>query len=357
MGNKCKPVSRFESKHPNRPFILLQDDKKDKKIRKRWENILKKYALYDKPFEAFFERSPEKFRRYLADGPPDYLRWEVWKAALGVSGRNVLLDTSLSEDNYSIEKDLERTFPDHPFFSSPRGIRSLRNVLVSMVNNHPELGYCQGMNSVAGVFLIISKNEEESYAMLEKLCFGYGAKGLFEYEFPLVVELCAEFHKVLKDKLPEIDGFFKDIELDDNLWITKWFMTLFSYSFHLTCVIRIWDCIFAYGLGYMVNIALGLIEFIKPELLNKTLSDMLEYLPELKEILIDIDLVLFHSVKFSVKPFDLLTPSLQTSFEEMDAQDPIRTNWEASTHSAQNSKCLIEEFSVCFSNNVSKFSM
>ena len=357
MGNKCKPVSRYESKNLARPLICLQDEKQQKKIRKRWDFVVKKFAVFDRPFEVLLENSPDKFRRYLSEGPPDNLRWEVWKAALNVSGRPIVLDTSLSEDNYSIEKDLERTFPDHPFFSTPRGIRSLRNVLVSMVNNHPELGYCQGMNSLAGVLLIVSKNEEESFAMLEKICFGFGAKGLFEYEFPLVVELCAEFHRVLKEKLPEVHHFFKDIELDDNLWLTKWFMTLFSYSFHLSCVIRIWDCIFAYGLGYMINISLGLIEFIKSELLNKSLSDILEYLPELKEILIDIDLVLFHSVKFPVKPFNLLSPNLQTSFEEIDAQDPIRTNWEASTHSAQNSKSLMEEFSVCFSNNVSKFSM
>jgi hypothetical protein len=123
-------------------------------------------------------------------------------------------------------------------------------------------------------------------------------------------------------------------------------------------VIRIWDCLFAFGLGYMINIALGLIEFIKSDMLGKTLPDMLEYLPELKEIMVDIDLVLFHSSKFSARPFKLETSSCKdTSFDEIEVKDEIKTNWESSSHSTQNSKSMMEEFSVCFSNNISKFSI
>ena len=359
MGNKCKPVSKFESKPFSRPLLTsCSEDKRNRKIQKRWEMVQKRYSYSSRPFEAFRESKPEKFKRYLCEGPPEYCRWEVWKAALSVGKKQVTLDTALSEDNYSIEKDLDRTFPNHSYFGRKKGRTYLRNVLVSMVNNHPELGYCQGMNSLAGVLLIVSGNDLESYSLMESICFQFGGKGLFEYEFPLVVELCKEFHRVLSERLPEVHRFFVDIELDDNLWLTKWFMTLFSYSFHLDCVIRIWDCIFAYGLGYMINIALGLVEYIKPDMMGKSLIDILEYLPELKEIIVDIDLVLFHSSKYARKSFHLETPSCNdTSFDELEAKDEIKTNWEVSTHSAQNSKSMMEEFSVCFSNNISKFSI
>lgn len=124
----------------------------------------------------------------------------------------------MQEDSYSIEKDLERTFPNHPYFQTTEGRESLKNVLVSMVNSHPELGYCQGMNSVAGILLIVSKgNQEESFAMLEHICITMGGKGLFEFGFPLVIDLCQEFHINLKRTYPSIDCFFKDLELDDNL--------------------------------------------------------------------------------------------------------------------------------------------
>jgi hypothetical protein len=359
MGNKCKPVSKFESKPLSRPLLTSSsEDKRFRKIQKRWEMVQKRYSSTGRPFECLRDQKPEKFKRYLSEGPPEHLRWEVWKAALGAGKKFVMLDTALSEDNYSIEKDLDRTFPNHSYFKSPRGRTYLRNVLVSMVNNHPELGYCQGMNSLAGVLLIVSANDLESYCLMESICFGFGGKGLFEYEFPLVVQLCQEFHRVLSEKMPDVHRFFLEIELDDNLWLTKWFMTLFSYSFHLDCVIRIWDCIFAYGLGFMVNIALGLIEFIKPEMLGKSLADMLEYLPELKEIMVDIDLVLFHGNKFNVRSLSLETPEGQnTSIDDQEVQDPIRTTWEVSTSSVQNSKSMMEEFSMCFSNNISKFSI
>ena len=230
-----------------------------------------------------------------------------------------------------------------------------------MVNNHPELGYCQGMNSVAGVLLIESKgNQEESYAILESICMVMGGKGLYEYGFPLVTELCEDFHKTISESLPIIHKFFQEIELDDNLWITKWFMTLFSYSFHFDCVIRIWDAIFAYGLGFMVNIALGLVSYLKHDLLGKSLGDMLEYLPELKEMYVDADLMLFHSAKFKVKQIEIDLDSeicSETIQEEIIHEEPIQTRWETANNAHQHSRSLMEEFSISSPNNNSKFSV
>ena len=44
-----------------------------------------------------------------------------------------------------IEKDLDRTFPNHPYFRSQFGIDSLRKVLTAFVLCRPRVNYCQCM--------------------------------------------------------------------------------------------------------------------------------------------------------------------------------------------------------------------
>lgn len=345
---------KFDQKPGSRSAIIpALQGKKLKKLDLRWENLQKK--LGTNAVAKLKEINSEKFKRYLADGPPESLRKDVWKTALNVR-KTLRLDKSANEDCNYIEKDLDRTFPYHSFFHRKKGKRALRNVLLTFVNNHPELGYCQGMNSVAGVFLIVSEDATESYAMLRCLCYGFGAKELYEYEFPLVNDLCKEFHRVLAEKSPDLHQYLLYVELDDHLWLTKWFMTLFSYSFHISSVVRIWDSIFAYGLGYMINIALGILEYLKPYFIGKNLQDLLEFLPGLREFPIDIDLVLYYSSKFAVT--QVFSDSQFRSYslsQEVDDRDPIMTNWEASPSTTHNSKNVLEEFSECFSNNSSRF--
>lgn len=56
-----------------------------------------------------------------------------------------------------ILKDISRTFPLHPLFRDLNGIgqRILGNVLLSCSIYNKKIGYCQGMNFVAGIFILL----------------------------------------------------------------------------------------------------------------------------------------------------------------------------------------------------------
>ena len=57
-----------------------------------------------------------------------------------------------------IEKDIPRTLPTHKQARQFGESGSLRRVLKAYCRHHPDVGYCQGMNFVAGLFLIILTN-------------------------------------------------------------------------------------------------------------------------------------------------------------------------------------------------------
>lgn len=48
-----------------------------------------------------------------------------------------------------IDKDLHRTFPNHPAMDEA-GRAALRRVLTAYAAHNPVVGYCQGMNFLAG---------------------------------------------------------------------------------------------------------------------------------------------------------------------------------------------------------------
>lgn len=79
-----------------------------------------------------------------------------------------------------IELDIHRTFPDNKFFKDGKEDRKkLYNVLVAFsgmliwkyINKFPleynkDIGYCQGMNYIAGLIVLVVREEEKAFWLL-----------------------------------------------------------------------------------------------------------------------------------------------------------------------------------------------
>ena len=73
-----------------------------------------------------------------------------------------------------ITLDLHRTFPEHPYFSTPQGQSALFNVLKAYSVYDLEVGYCQGMAFSAGVLLMYVP-QEATFHLLTQLMGPTGA--------------------------------------------------------------------------------------------------------------------------------------------------------------------------------------
>ncbi|KAG8137535.1 hypothetical protein E2320_004774 [Naja naja] len=101
-----------------------------------------------------------KVKRYIRKGIPNEHRAEVWMI---VSGAQSHMDHN---------PDINRTFPDNIKFRKtavPCLQKTLYNVLVAYGHHNPSVGYCQGMNFIAGYLILITRNEEESFWLLDAL--------------------------------------------------------------------------------------------------------------------------------------------------------------------------------------------
>jgi hypothetical protein len=313
----------------NHSALLCPTTFSEEKMKKKtWEEALKSFEYFQDPLFHFYQKNQGKFKKLLIEGPPNEMRWDVWKVLFEFQGLDIPLDPIDSEFLTLIEKDLERTFPSHPFFAKSENLSSLREVLMNIVRLNPELGYCQGMNSVAGVFLIISSNNVlESSLMMDIFINKFEGKGLFEPGFPKVTELTEDFSKLFKSKIPSLFNHFQNIELDQQLWVSKWFMTLFSYSFRFEDVQRFWDVIFALGLKSMVHLALSVLQRFKNEFEKRDLFNVLEFLPTLRDLHVSVEEIVRNSCRAQstiVSPVESLWKD--TDPEEADMK--IRIFWD-----------------------------
>ena len=65
---------------------------------------------------------------------------------------------SFADAKAQVEKDLPRTFPAHPLLDGV-GRDALRRVLLAYARYNPKVGYCQGLNFLAGLLLLLMPEE------------------------------------------------------------------------------------------------------------------------------------------------------------------------------------------------------
>ncbi len=70
--------------------------------------------------------------------------------------------------------------PRAPRFATGKGVQSLMNILKAYAALDPEVGYCQGMNFLAGVLLMYLPSEADAYGALVVLMQQRGLRELYK---------------------------------------------------------------------------------------------------------------------------------------------------------------------------------
>lgn len=118
-------------------------------------------------------------KKKVRKGIPDCLRGKVWLKLANTEGylkdcpynfQDIIKDPS--ESYNEIILDVQRTFPNHVFFSTTTvGKDSLKNVLNAVSKVYKDMGYCQGLNFLAGLFLLYMNDEVKFVFYIKKSPF------------------------------------------------------------------------------------------------------------------------------------------------------------------------------------------
>ncbi|KAI3755632.1 hypothetical protein L1987_55437 [Smallanthus sonchifolius] len=218
-------------------------------------------------------------KKLIRKGIPTALRPKVWFSLSGAAKKKSTVPDSYYNDltfavqdkvtpaTKQIDHDLPRTFPGHPWLDTPEGHAAVRRVLVGYSFRDSDVGYCQGLNYVAALLLLVMKTEEEAFWMLAVLlenvlvndCYTDNLSG------------CHVDQRVFKDmltkKCPRLSAHLETIGFDVSLVATEWFLCLFSKSLPSETTMRVWDVLFYEGAKVLFNIALAVFKMKEEELL------------------------------------------------------------------------------------------
>jgi len=154
-----------------------------------------------------------------------------------------------------IERDLCRTFPEHPFFQKEEGIAALRRLLTAYAFRNPAIGYCQSMNIVSALLLMFMQ-EEHAFWTLAAICEDL----VPDYYSPSMAGSATDqqvLEHLLEQHLPALRAHLDALFIPVALVSIPWFLCLFIGSLSWDTTVRILDCFFVEGRHMFFRFALA----------------------------------------------------------------------------------------------------
>ncbi|XP_065079556.1 growth hormone-regulated TBC protein 1-A [Ochlerotatus camptorhynchus] len=217
--------------------------------------------------------NPRKLKRFVRKGIPGPLREEVWMKSSGahrMQQKEPSLYQTLLRYEYDqeisdqIKLDLPRTFPDNIHFEQYK--LGLYNVLITYAHHNKAVGYCQGLNYIAGLILIVTKNEESSFWLLKVLVENivplYHTKKMDN----LITDIDV-LSELIRIRVPDVHKHIEDLGLPWPVIATKWLICLYAEVVPTETALRIWDCVFLEGNKILLRVGISIVIGLRQEIL------------------------------------------------------------------------------------------
>lgn len=215
-----------------------------------------------------------ELKRLCRGGIPHEHRAAVWWCTLGCKERQQQLPnayTKYLEESIDpsiedrIQRDLHRTLPNHRKFQDTVGRAMLHDVLHAFACHFPRIGYCQGLNAVAALLLVVFVEAEPAFwaficAMENLNLEEYYTEGLVLLRVDMVV-LSIMLPRKVRHRLKKHDA-------DMLLICSEWFLTWFARSCPVHTVLRIWDVLFSEGHTVLFRVAIGVFQNVRADLME-----------------------------------------------------------------------------------------
>ena len=129
-------------------------------------------------------------------------------------------------------------------------LESVKEILKVYTFNNAKVGYCQGMNYLAGTFFIVFKDKHKSFSAMDEMIRINSMFDLYSEDLPKLKFLFFALDKIMAFLLPDLFDTLTAESITSSAFSSPWFLTLFGALLlqHLDIQLQIWD-LFIYVIG------------------------------------------------------------------------------------------------------------
>ncbi|KAF9437294.1 hypothetical protein BGZ76_001300 [Entomortierella beljakovae] len=220
----------------------------------------------------------EEFRDLTRGGIPITYRNKIWQEVSGALDmrqpgyyREILSRQSLESCQCwgDIEMDLHRTYPTNVLFGpGGQGIEKLKNILLAYSLHNPTVGYCQGMNLLAGTLLLTNNSEEEAFWILTAMLSRHLPEDYFTQQLLSPQADQRVLRELVQEIMPRLYSHFQEMHVDLTAITFSWFLTLFTDCLPVETLLRVWDVFFVEGMLVVFRIAIAILWMNEKDILK-----------------------------------------------------------------------------------------
>ncbi|GMI17745.1 hypothetical protein TrLO_g14847 [Triparma laevis f. longispina] len=170
----------------------------------------------------------------------------------------------------AINRDLDRTFPGHEYFEEENTQLELKRVLIRFALLNPSIGYCQGLNFIAGLFLLLTREINQTVHLLDYFAREIMPQGYYSEKMEGQYVDGLVFEHLARELFPKVYQKLKTLGLDFAISTFNWFATGFVNVFKDTeSCYRVWDVCFVRKDGrFIMRVALALVGIMERDILK-----------------------------------------------------------------------------------------
>ncbi|KAL1955449.1 hypothetical protein VTO42DRAFT_8543 [Malbranchea cinnamomea] len=195
-----------------------------------------------------------EFKSLVLGGIPVAYRAKIWSECSGASALRIpgyydeLVKGTTTGDSdpaivSQIEMDIHRTLTDNIFFRKGPGVSKLREVLLAYSRRNPEVGYCQGMNLIAGSLLLIMPTAEDAFWVLASIIENILPPHYYDHGLLASRADQQVLRQYVAEILPRLSAHLDELGIELEALTFQWFLSVFTDCLSAEALYRVWDVV------------------------------------------------------------------------------------------------------------------
>ena len=223
-----------------------------------------------------------------------------------------------------INRDINRTFYTEKFVEG-NGKKMLINILTALAFIRPEIGYCQGMNFIAGALINFIDNEEKCFWIFLSFIDNIEMNLLYLKNMPDYSIRVYQLKSFIKEYFPELAVHFKKNQINPDVFFSKWILTIFSNYLSFDVLYKVWDVFIFDKWKAIFKFSLLILNSMKDKLITMDLITFSKFIKDNKN---NSSLINFEEFSKHYKDYKITNRQLNELREDFFI-DQVKTKIEA----------------------------